>query len=120
MIFVVEDDHATRDSLCLLLECEGFACRGFASSEAFLAANTPLDGGCLILDVHMDGMTGLDLLEQLRAAGKRVPAVVVTGQPSPATLKRATAAGAVAVLEKPFDSGALIDHVRALLDRAGR
>ena len=117
MILVVEDDIATRDSLCLLFECEGIDCRGFASAEAFLAADPPLDGSCLIFDVHMTGMTGLELLERLRAGGARTPAIIITGQPSPAILKRAEASGA-AVLEKPFHSGMLIDRVRTLLDGA--
>ena len=115
MIFLVEDDEATRDSLCLLFECEGLACRGFASGEAFLSATPALDHSCLILDVNMDGMDGLTLLERLRAGGATAPAIMITGKPSPAILRRATAAGAVAVIEKPFDSSSLIDRVRSLL-----
>ena len=117
MIFLVEDDEATRDSLCLLFDCEGLACRGFASAQAFLDEKPTLDESCLILDVHMDGMDGLTLLERLRAGGASVPAIMITGVPSPAVLQRAAAAGAAAVLEKPFDSGKLIDHVHSLLAR---
>ena len=115
MIFIVEDDEATRDSLCLLFECEGLACRGFASASAFLAAKPVLDGGCLVLDVNMAGMDGLALLERLRASGVTTPAIMITGQASPAVLRRATAAGAVALLEKPFDSASLVDRVNGLL-----
>lgn len=115
MIFLVEDDEATRDSLCLLFESEGLACRGFASGEAFLAAMPSLDNSCLVLDVNMDGIDGLTLLERLRSGGASVPAIIITGKPTPAVHKRAAAAGAVVVLEKPFDSGSLIDHVQTLL-----
>jgi len=108
MIFIVEDDEATRDSLCLLFECEGLACRGFASASAFLAAKP-------VLDVNMAGMDGLALLERLRASGVTTPAIMITGQASPAVLRRATAAGAVALLEKPFDSASLVDRVNGLL-----
>ena len=117
MIFIVEDDEATRDSLCLLFECEGLACRGFASAQAFLAGKPALDASCLVLDVNMAGIDGLALLEQLRADGATVPAIIITGVPTPAILKRAAAAGAAAVLEKPFDAGKLIDHVHKLLER---
>jgi FixJ family two-component response regulator len=117
MILLVEDDEATRDSLCLLFECEGLVCRGFASAQAFLDEKPGLDDSCLVLDVNMAGMDGLALLEQLRAGGATVPAIMITGVPTPAILKRAAAAGAAAVLEKPFDSGKLIDHVHSLLAR---
>lgn len=116
MIFVVEDDAPTRDSLCLLFDCEGIACRGFASAEDFFAASPPLAGACVISDVHMPGMSGVDLLERLRARGESVPVVLVTGQSSPSLVKRAAANGVTAVLDKPFDIGALVERIRGLLD----
>ncbi|HUZ73533.1 MAG TPA: response regulator [Stellaceae bacterium] len=115
MIYIVEDDDATRDSLALLLECEGLPCRSFASCEAFLGANPPLEGACLVLDVHMLGMTGLELLSQLRRRAQTVPAIIITGQISPAILQQAAAARAVTVIEKPFDGAVLIALLRSHL-----
>jgi two-component system response regulator FixJ len=114
MILLVEDDAATRDSLALLFECESLECRAFASAEAFVAANPLVDGACLLFDVHMPGMTGLDLLEHLRARGVAAPAVMITGQVTPSILTRAAAARAT-VFEKPFASDLLIERIRALL-----
>jgi two-component system, LuxR family, response regulator FixJ len=115
MIFVVEDDDATRDSLALLIECEGLTCRTFPSCEAFLAADPPLDNACLVVDVHMAGMTGLELLTRLRRTGRTVPTVIVTGQISPAIVAQAEGAAAATVLEKPFDGAALIALLRRRL-----
>jgi two-component system response regulator FixJ len=118
MILLVEDDAATRDSLCLLFECEGLDCRAYASADAFLAADPPLAGSCLLFDVHMTGTSGLDLLEALRARGAVTPALMITGQVSPAIVRRSEAAGAM-VFEKPFQSGLLVDRIRDLLATAG-
>jgi len=116
VIIIIEDDEASRDSLCLLMECEGLAVQGFESCEAFLAEGPSGDAACFILDVHMAGMSGLDLLERLRADGSRTPAIVVSGNSSPALTERAFAAGAEVVLDKPFDAAALVDLVLSLLD----
>lgn len=115
MIFIVEDDDATRKSLALLIECEGLPCRSFASGEAFLHANPALDGACLVIDVHMMGMSGIELLAQLRRNGVNVPAIVITGQISPAIVQQASAANAVTVIEKPFDGTAFIALLRSRL-----
>ncbi len=120
MIFIVEDDDATRDSLALLMECDGLSCRSFASGGAFLRASPSLDGACLVLDVHMPGMSGIELLRQLHRNGQSVPAIVITGQISPALVEQATAAGAVTVIEKPFDAAALLTLVRAHLPAPAR
>jgi len=84
MIILIDDDDATRDALRLLLECEGLLpVRDFASCEAFLAAEELAHPDCVILDIHMPGMTGLELLERLRARGANIPAILMTGDPTP-------------------------------------
>jgi FixJ family two-component response regulator len=116
MICIVDDDSASRDSLRLLLDCVGLEASGFASSEAFLEKREGADPDCLILDIHMPGMSGLELLEELRERGDKVPVIVVTGRPSPADTARALAAGALALLDKPFKPGEIIALARTAVE----
>ena len=111
MIFIVDDDSAARDSLRCLLECEGIEVEDFASAEAFLAALPQAEKGCLIADVKMPGMSGLDLLEKLRGDGSQLTAIVVSGLPSAATKQRAERAGAT-FLDKPFNDPGLAQLLR--------
>lgn len=112
MIFIVDDDHATRDSLRLLVECEGFEARDFASGRRFLDAVQPADGDCLILDVNMPGMNGFDVLKELRQRGDTLPVIFITAWPDPAMCSRARTVGAVALLEKPHGADELLALVR--------
>jgi two-component system, LuxR family, response regulator FixJ len=112
MIFIVDDDDATRDSLRLLVECEGFEAQDFASGRAFLDTARPADGDCLILDLNMPQMNGFDVLAELRRRGAGTPVVIVTAWPDSATKKRAAAAGAIAFLEKPLAAEELLAVVR--------
>src|SRR5215469_6569592 len=80
MIFIVDDDESARDSLRLLLECAGFEARVFGSCREFLATGGIGEGDCLILDVHMTEMSGLDLLEGIHGRGNRVPVILITGR----------------------------------------
>src|SRR6516164_3600557 len=102
MIFIIDDDDGVRDSLRLLLECEGFEVREFASCRKFLATVRSGDGDCLILDLHMPEMGGIELLEGMRRRGDRLPVILITGRLDPKTRERARAAGALAVVEKPY------------------
>jgi two-component system response regulator FixJ len=102
MIFIVDDDDATRDSLRLLIECEGFEVQVFASGRPFLDTTRPAEGDCLILDINMPGMNGWDVLAELRRRGEGIPVIVITAQSDAAAKKRAEAAGAIALFDKPL------------------
>ena len=107
-VYVVDDDDAVRDSLRSLLESHGLTVRDFASANEFLADGQQRKAGCVLLDVHMPSMTGLQLLERLRKDRSRLPVIAITGR-CDLTLKRKIAqAGAFALLEKPMDDDILI------------
>lgn len=116
-IFVVEDDAAVRDSLQLLLRLRGFAVRGFASADAFLAEVGPNQGGCLLLDLRMPGKGGLELQAELLDRGLQLPVVVITAHGDVAAARAAFRAGAIDFLEKPLDEDALLSAIRAALER---
>lgn len=115
MIFLVEDDNDTRDAISLLLECEALRVRPFASCDALRRTADPKMADCLILDVHMNGMTGLELLERMQEEGDNPPVIMMTGRPTASIHDRATAAGAFAVLEKPFSGAQLVETVRSAI-----
>jgi FixJ family two-component response regulator len=117
MILIVENDCAVRDSLQLLLDSIGHEARGFPSSEGFLEGWRAADADCVIIDAHMPGMSGLDLLEEIRRRGDKVPVIVVTGRPSAATAARAKVAGALAVLEKPYKAAEIVALIHAASEK---
>jgi two-component system, LuxR family, response regulator FixJ len=119
-IYVVDDDDAVRDSLAVLLEPEGFTVRQFSSVDSFLEVleeDPPGDGGraCLLLDLHMPGKGGQELLDILGRRESRLPVVVMTGNTDEKTRAQALLKGAVAFLEKPVDADRLIDTLRDAL-----
>ena len=111
MIFILDDDAGVRDSLRLLLECEGLETREFASCREFLDADGA-ESDCLILDVHLPGMSGIELLETMRRRGDMLPVIVISGRINAMTRNRARAAGALAVVEKPYQVEEVLDLVR--------
>jgi len=115
MIFILNDDDGVRDSLRLLLECEGFEAREFASCGEFLDASRSGDGDCLILDLHMPEMSGIELLERLRRRGETLPVILITGRFDAKIRERARAAGALAVVEKPYKAAEILNLVRQAL-----
>jgi FixJ family two-component response regulator len=118
LVIVVDDDLAVRNSLEFSLEVEGFTVRAYSGGDDLLNDVARLrDGGCLVIDQNMAGMSGLDVIAQLRARAVGVPAILVTSHPSAALSQRAAKAG-VAIVEKPFLGAALIDRIRDLLSRA--
>jgi len=119
-VFVVDDDHAVRSSLGMLLETEGFKVRTHDSGEGFLAAFDDRLRGCLILDLRMPGMNGLEVQAELSKRGSRLPIIFLSGFGDIPTTVGAIKAGAEDFLTKPPDFGVLIDKVRALVDKSRR
>jgi two-component system, LuxR family, response regulator FixJ len=111
-VAIVDDDDAVRDSLRFLLEVAGYTVKIFASAAEFLKSNIQ-HFSCLILDHHMPHMTGLELVEKLRANGSAIPILLVTGSASPAILSRAAELGIARVLEKPLGDEDLLDFIHA-------
>ena len=114
-VYIVDDDEAVRDSIRMLLESSGFVARDFASADPFLDTDTD-DMGCLLLDLHMPGISGLELLRLLRSRGMRRPVIVVSGRRDTVQDAEVWAAGASALLSKPFDDQQLLDLVTQALD----
>lgn len=110
-ICIVDDDDAVRDSLKVMLESYGMQVRDFASAADLLNEGGAKNCCCLVLDLHMPVMSGLELLETLRAQNVRVPAVMVTGQPDLSLASRLEKAGLSGVLAKPVSDTELIDRI---------
>lgn len=116
-VFVVDDDPSVRDALTLLLSLHGHACASFASAEDFLGALQPGWRGCVVADIRMSGMSGLQLQERLREKGLPLAVVVVTAHGDVAAARQAFMADAVDFIEKPFDGEQLLRAVEAGLAR---
>ncbi len=117
VIYVIDDDETVRHSLEFLLKSSGITVRGFESAKAFLEILPEVEGGCVITDVRMPGMTGIDLLRHLHATKAGLPVIVITGHGDIALAVEAMKIGAFDFLEKPFDDELLIAAVRAALQR---
>jgi FixJ family two-component response regulator len=113
-VYVVDDDDAVRDSMRALLESLGMDVRDYPSAQDFLVHVCNNAKGCLLLDLHMPGMSGVELLELLRMRGSSLSVVVVTGRSDPVLKERVMRAGALTLLDKPVDEAILMDT----LDRA--
>lgn len=117
-IFIVDDDAPVRDSLALLLGLKGYAIRSFASAEDFLTACQPNWHGCLLLDIRMAGMNGLELQQQLISRQIVLPIIFITGHGDVAAARAALKAGAADFLEKPLDDQILITTIADALERS--
>nr|WP_209984232.1 response regulator [Azospirillum picis] len=117
-VFIVDDDEAIRDSLQVLLDCAGFRAECFSTPLAFLDSGAPSRPGCLLVDVRMPQMSGLDVQERLARGGHAMPVVVMTGHGDVPLAVRAMKAGAVDFVEKPFEEETLLAAVRSALARA--
>jgi len=117
-IAIIEDDPSMCTALERLLRAAGFQVVGFPSAEEFLARSGQERFCCLVLDIHLGGMTGFDLHEQLTAAGAAVPVIFITAHDDVPTRERARKAGAVAYLRKPFDREELLRAIHGALGRA--
>jgi FixJ family two-component response regulator len=117
MISIIDDDQCVRESTADLISSLGHEALIFDSGEQFLASGCVKDTACIITDLHMPGMNGLDLQSRLLAGGHRTPVIFITAYPQDAARSRAINAGAVAFLTKPFDESALIGSLETALKR---
>ncbi|HET7132746.1 MAG TPA: response regulator transcription factor [Gammaproteobacteria bacterium] len=122
LVYVVDDDEAIRDSLGLLLESMGLAHRVYASAFEFLEAYDPQQHACLVADIRMPGMSGLDLQEKLNEQHAGIPIVFITGHGDVPMAVNAMKAGAADFIQKPFRDQDLLDRINKglALDREGR
>jgi two-component system response regulator FixJ len=118
-VFVVDDDEAVRESLSALLDASGFRVKSYQSAAAFLANDQPLQKACLITDIRMPDMDGLELQIELKRRGSSLPVIVITGHGDVPLAVKAMKAGAVEFLEKPYDDQTLLDSLRLALSQAG-
>ncbi len=116
MVLVVDDDEAMRDSMRYLFESVNLSCKSFASAHDFLEFCDTRPFGCILLDIRMPGMSGMELLENLRAQGIQLPVIVITGHGDVPLAVRAMKQGAFDFLQKPFPAQALLDRVYAALE----
>jgi FixJ family two-component response regulator len=111
-VLVIEDDEGMREAVESLLNAAGYATTAYASAEALLAANTLEGARCIVSDIRLPAMSGLELLDQLRERGACPPVILMTAHDSPAMRQEACRHGAVAYLPKPFESGALLAAIQ--------
>ncbi len=112
VVHIVDDDPAILDSLSLLLKSAGLTPRVYASAEDFLSTYKQSLSGCLLLDIRMPGMNGLDLQEELVSRCINIPVIIMTGDGDVPTAVRAMKAGSMDFIEKPFDHQCLLDLVK--------
>jgi two-component system response regulator FixJ len=114
-VYIVDDDAAVRDSMAQLLGMHGYETHQFADAADYLGAAEKLPRGCVLLDIRMPGMSGMELQDELRRRGRDEPVVFVTGHGDIGLAVRAMKAGATDFLQKPCDEAELIEAVRSAL-----
>jgi FixJ family two-component response regulator len=115
-VFVVDDDEAVRNSLQWLIQSINLPVETFSDAHEFLAHYSPERHGCLVLDVRLPGMSGLELQEQLAGGVLRIPVIIITGHGEVPMAVRAMRFGAFDFIEKPFNDQALLDQVRRAIE----
>jgi two-component system, LuxR family, response regulator FixJ len=118
IIFVIDDDDAVRDALATLLEAAGYRVAGFGSPGQFLDALQPDHNGCLVVDLDLPGMAGVELVRLLMERRVDLPAILMTGRMRNRQLKGQPQAGIVGILEKPFGDRELLEQVEYALQRS--
>jgi two-component system response regulator FixJ len=116
-VFVVDDDDQARESVCALIRSMGLEAESFPSGEAFLGAYTQDRPGCLVTDLRMLGMSGLELQDALIEHGFTLPVIVITAHPRTSLTVRAMRRGAITLLEKPYEDNELWDAIREGIER---
>jgi two-component system response regulator FixJ len=115
VVHIVDDDEAMRDSLLFLLDAEGLKARAYESALAFLDRAGELEPGCILTDVRMPQVNGLEMVRRLKAAGVTLPVIVMTGHADLSLAIEAMRAGVIDFLEKPFEDHALLSALRQAL-----
>jgi FixJ family two-component response regulator len=116
VVAVVDNEPSMRRSIVRLLGVNGFAARDYPSAEAFLDCRAASEAACLVLDVHLDGMSGFELGRRLKASGSQLPVIFITAADDEATESRAMELGCIAFLQKPFAPNALIGLIAKASD----
>ncbi len=121
LISIIDDDESMREAIKGLMRSLGYRVEAVASAQEFLSSRSVLRTACVIADMQMPGMTGLELYQRLSTSGKRVPTILITAYPDDDIRERALSAGIVGYLSKPFEEDDLLDCVRsALMPARGR
>ena len=115
IIHVIDDDAAMRDSLAFLLDVNGFRPQVYESADAFLGVVGADDANCVVSDIRMPGLNGIELVRKLKSQGASCPVILITGHGDVALAVEAMKAGAADFIEKPFDDDALLGAIRAAL-----
>lgn len=121
-VLVVDDDPSILRSLKRLISASGFEVQTFGKPSELLASQTPASNACMVVDIDMPDMNGIEMCEVLKGSGRGLPAILITGRTDTKTRLLAAESGAVAVLFKPFDEEPLLDaiaHALALSSRSG-
>jgi FixJ family two-component response regulator len=116
-IFIVEDDESMREAIETLLRIAGFGSVAFASAEAMLAQGTNDNTLCVISDLRLPTMSGLDLMSEMRLRSWRIPVIIITGHDSPANRQESLRRGAAAYLPKPFPSKKMLSAINHILEQ---
>lgn len=118
-VYVVDDDISVRASLKLLIESCGYPVATFKSAEDFLQSSFRGSPGCLILDIHLPGMSGFDLQKQLVKSQAKIPVIFITGHDRARMEDEAMRVGGIAYLKKPFEEQSLLDAIQLACEKGG-
>jgi FixJ family two-component response regulator len=119
-VFIVDDDPLVLGAVETLIKSVGFEVNTFSSAQAYLESDLPDEPGCLVLDIRMPGLSGLDLQDEMAARGLTLPVIFVTGHGTVPLSVRAMKAGAVDFLQKPFEDQDLLDAVQRAIEKDGQ
>ena len=115
VVHVIDDEEAVRDLLSFLLESEDLEVHTYASASAFLKGLSPDVSGCIVTDIRMPGMSGIELLCKLRAMGVALPVIVITGHADAPLVAEAINCGAIGCFKKPFEDDTFLSAIRSAL-----
>jgi two-component system response regulator FixJ len=118
VVHVIDDDEAARHSLAFLLDCAGLESRTYESALEFLKAVPALEPGCIVTDIRMPGMSGVDLVRRLKTLGVTAPVIVITGHADVPLAIEAMKAGVADFIEKPFNDDSILAAVRSALEQS--